>query len=146
MPDVNASSMSDGIAFRVLEFRLSVRPAWQRNDALRLILFSPPRSFRRATLQRGWRLSCAALAFLLRSSNPEVTENILLDDHGKGSRISRRNQDLGSIAFDDPVPVMRAAYLKKFLLDRPKIDKSFVSELLATSDDTAIDGRDYNLK
>ena len=77
----------------------------------------------------------------------EVTEDILLDDDERACGIFRRIQDLGvSIAFDDfGTGYASLTYLKKFPLDRLKIDKSFVRDLRAGSDDVAIVGATISL-
>ena len=61
--------------------------------------------------------------------------------------IFRLIRDLGvRIAFDDfGTGYAGLAYLKKFPLDRLKIDKSFVSKLEANSDDMAIVGATISL-
>jgi EAL domain-containing protein (putative c-di-GMP-specific phosphodiesterase class I) len=77
----------------------------------------------------------------------EVTENILLEDDGRALEIFRLIRGLGvRIAFDDfGTGYAGLAYLKKFPLDRLKIDKSFVSKLEADSDDMAIVGTTISL-
>ena len=77
----------------------------------------------------------------------EVTEDILLEDDEMALDTFRRVQALGvDIAFDDfGTGYASLTYLKKFPLDRLKIDKSFVQELRADSDDAAIVGCTINL-
>ena len=77
----------------------------------------------------------------------EVTEDILLEDDERALETFRRVQELGvQIAFDDfGTGYASLTYLKKFPLDRLKIDKSFVRELRADSDDAAIVGCTINL-
>jgi EAL domain-containing protein (putative c-di-GMP-specific phosphodiesterase class I) len=77
----------------------------------------------------------------------EVTENILLEDDEGALETFNRIQDLGvRIAFDDfGTGYASLTYLKKFPLDRLKIDKSFVSEIRTDSDDAAIVGSTINL-
>jgi EAL domain-containing protein (putative c-di-GMP-specific phosphodiesterase class I) len=77
----------------------------------------------------------------------EVTENILLEDDEASLETFNRVQDLGvRIAFDDfGTGYASLTYLKKFPLDRLKIDKSFVSEIRVNSDDAAIVGSTINL-
>ncbi len=61
----------------------------------------------------------------------EVTENILLEDDEMALDTFRRVQELGvHIAFDDfGTGYASLTYLKKFPLDRLKIDQSFVRDL-----------------
>lgn len=77
----------------------------------------------------------------------EVTEGILLEDDERALAIFDRIQDLGvGIAFDDfGTGFASLTYLKKFPLDRLKIDKSFVQNLRADSDDMAIVGATIGL-
>jgi len=76
----------------------------------------------------------------------EVTESVLLDDE-KARDIFRRIQALGvRVAFDDfGTGYASLTYLKKFPLDRLKIDRSFVRELSVASDDAAIVGSTITL-
>ena len=77
----------------------------------------------------------------------EVTENILLEDDERARGTFRRIQALGvGIAFDDfGTGYASLTYLKKFPLDRLKIDRSFVQELRVDSDDAAIVGSTITL-
>ena len=77
----------------------------------------------------------------------EVTENILLEDDEVALETFQRIQDLGvHIAFDDfGTGYASLTYLKKFPLDRLKIDQSFVRDIRAGSDDAAIVGSTINL-
>jgi diguanylate cyclase (GGDEF)-like protein/PAS domain S-box-containing protein len=71
----------------------------------------------------------------------EVTEHILLpEDDERTCEIFRRLRDLGvRIAFDDfGTGYASLSYLKKFPLNRLKIDQSFVRELKPDSSDAAI--------
>jgi EAL domain-containing protein (putative c-di-GMP-specific phosphodiesterase class I) len=77
----------------------------------------------------------------------EVTENILLEDDEGALETFKRIQSLGvCIAFDDfGTGYASLTYLKKFPLDRLKIDKSFVSNIRTDSDDAAIVGSTISL-
>ncbi|MHC2719001.1 EAL domain-containing protein (putative c-di-GMP-specific phosphodiesterase class I) [Bradyrhizobium diazoefficiens] len=70
----------------------------------------------------------------------EVTEDILLHDEGRVLDMFKRIQELGvRVLFDDfGTGYASLSYLKKFPLDGLKIDRSFVLDLLADSDDAAI--------
>ena len=77
----------------------------------------------------------------------EVTEDILLEDDETALDIFQRIQKLGvKIAFDDfGTGFASLTYLKKFPIDRLKIDQTFVRELKADSDDAAIVGSTISL-
>jgi EAL domain-containing protein (putative c-di-GMP-specific phosphodiesterase class I) len=77
----------------------------------------------------------------------EVTEDILLVDDEKALEIFGRIQNLGvRIVLDDfGTGYASLSYLKKFPIDGLKIDKSFVRELQAGSDDAAIVGSTIGL-
>jgi EAL domain-containing protein (putative c-di-GMP-specific phosphodiesterase class I) len=77
----------------------------------------------------------------------EVTENILLEDDEAALETFQRIQELGvHIAFDDfGTGYASLTYLKKFPLDRLKIDQSFVRDIRSRSDDAAIVGSTINL-
>jgi EAL domain-containing protein (putative c-di-GMP-specific phosphodiesterase class I) len=72
----------------------------------------------------------------------EVTENILLEDDARALAIFQQIQALGvHVAFDDfGTGYASLTYLKKFPLDRLKIDKSFVLKMTSNPDDLAIVG------
>ena len=70
----------------------------------------------------------------------EITENILLDEEKYAVEILTRLRKMGiSIAFDDfGTGYASLTYLKLFPLDRIKIDRSFVKDLLINQDSTSI--------
>lgn len=148
MPVANASSMSDGIAFRVLESACRQGRHWQRNGhALRLSVNLSPSQLKSGDLAARVEAVLCGTGFSPSLLELEVTEHILLDDDERACGIFRRIQELGvSIAFDDfGTGYASLTYLKKFPLDRLKIDQSFVRELRAGSDDAAIVGSTITL-
>ncbi|HKZ95659.1 MAG TPA: EAL domain-containing protein, partial [Hyphomicrobiaceae bacterium] len=70
----------------------------------------------------------------------EVTEHILLEDNDRAAAMLRRIRDTGVvIAFDDfGTGYASLTYLKRFPLDRLKIDQSFVRDMVLNPDDRAI--------
>ena len=89
---------------------------------------SRPRSFNRAILAATVATVLNDTGFAASLLELEVTENILLEDDKVALETFQRIQDLGvRIAFDDfGTGYASLTYLKKFPLDRLKIDKSFV--------------------
>ena len=148
MPAVNASMISDGVALWVMETACRQGRVWQRKGHdIRLSVNLSPSQFQLGDL-------AATVVSVLRNTgfSPsllelEVTESILLEDDERALEIFRLIRDLGvRIAFDDfGTGYAGLAYLKKFPLDRLKIDKSFVSKLEANSDDMAIVGATISL-
>ena len=148
MPLVNASSASDKIALWVMKTACRQGHLWQQQGHdIRLGVNLSPSQFQSGDL-------AATVAAVLRDTgfSPsllelEVTESILLEDDERALAIFDRIQDLGvGIAFDDfGTGYASLTYLKKFPLDRLKIDKSFVRKLRADSDDMAIVGATIGL-
>ena len=105
------------------------------------------RSFSRAIWRRPSARCCSDTGFSPQLLELEVTENILLEDDAMALDTFRRVQELGvHIAFDDfGTGYASLTYLKKFPLDRLKIDQSFVRNLRGDTDDAAIVGCTINL-
>ena len=148
MPLVHASSISSRIALWVMETACKQGRAWQQlgHDVRLGVNLSP------AQMQSGDLAATVAAVLTDTGYSPfllelEVTENILLEDDEGALETFKRIQDLGvCIAFDDfGTGYASLTYLKKFPLDRLKIDKSFVSEIRTDSDDAAIVGSTINL-
>jgi len=148
MPTVNASMISDGIALWVMETACRQGRVWQRKGHdVRLSVNLSPSQFQSGDL-------AATVGSILRDTGfppslleLEVTESILLEDDERALEIFRSIRGLGvRIAFDDfGTGYASLTYLKKFPLDRMKIDKSFVSKLRANSEDMAIVGATVSL-
>jgi diguanylate cyclase (GGDEF)-like protein/PAS domain S-box-containing protein len=141
MPLVHASSQSGRIAAWVLETACRQGEKWQRiGHGVRLGVNLSP-----AQLQSGDLAEAVASKLRETGLSPsllelEVTENIVLEDDQAALEIFRRIRELGvHIAFDDfGTGYASLSYLKKFPLDRLKIDKSFVSDIRQNSGDAAI--------
>jgi diguanylate cyclase (GGDEF)-like protein len=143
MPVVNTSPISVRVAFWVMETACRQALLWQRmGHNVRISV-----NLSASQLQSGDLVTTLATV-LRRTGCPaallelEVTEDILIVDDEKALEIFRRIQDLGvRIVFDDfGTGYASLTYLKKFPLDRLKIDQSFVRELRVDSQDAAIVG------
>jgi EAL domain-containing protein (putative c-di-GMP-specific phosphodiesterase class I) len=148
MPIANASSLSDGIALWVMEATCRQGRLWQsRGHNIRLGVNLAPSQLLSGDLAATVDAMLRETGFSPSLLELEVTENILLADDDSALRIFRRIQDLGvRIAFDDfGTGYASMTYLKKFPLDRLKIDKSFVRDLRANADDAAIVGSTIGL-
>ena len=141
MPIANASSISEGIALWVLETACKQGRLWQRKGYnIRLGVNLSPSQLLSGDLPATVEAILRDTGFSPSLLELEVTENILLADDDGALKMFRRLQDLGvRIAFDDfGTGYASMTYLKKYPLDRLKIDKSFVRELQANTDDAAI--------
>jgi diguanylate cyclase (GGDEF)-like protein/PAS domain S-box-containing protein len=143
MPLVNASPISSRIAQWVMETACRQGRIWeQKGYAVRLGVNLSPSQLQSgdlaSTVRRVLRDTGLSPALL----ELEVTEDILLEDDEAALAIFRRIQDLGvHIAFDDfGTGYASMTYLKKFRLDRLKIDQTFVRGLRTDAHDAAIVG------
>jgi diguanylate cyclase (GGDEF)-like protein/PAS domain S-box-containing protein len=148
MPVANQSAISDRIATWVLETACRQGRRWQRlgHDVRIGVNLSP------SQLEAGDLIASVQQALADTGCTPsllelEVTEDILLVDDEKALEIFRQLQDLGvRIVLDDfGTGYASLNYLKKFPIDGLKIDRSFVMELQADSDDAAIVGSTISL-
>jgi diguanylate cyclase (GGDEF)-like protein/PAS domain S-box-containing protein len=143
MPLVNASPISVHIAQWVLETACRQGRAWeQQGHRVRLGVNLSPSQLQSGDLASTVRQVLKDTGLAPALLELEVTEDILLEDDEAALAIFRRIQDLGvHIAFDDfGTGYASMTYLKKFRLDRLKIDQSFVRDLRTDSNDAAIVG------
>jgi EAL domain-containing protein (putative c-di-GMP-specific phosphodiesterase class I) len=148
MPVVNTSAISERIAAWVLETACKQARSWERAGYnVRVGINLSP-----SQLQSGDLATAVAEVLDDAGLTPallelEVTEDILLLDEQRVLDTFLRIQELGvRIVFDDfGTGYASLSYLKKFPLDGLKIDRSFVLELLADSDDAAIVGSTIGL-
>jgi diguanylate cyclase (GGDEF)-like protein/PAS domain S-box-containing protein len=137
----NASPLSLGIALWVMETACRQGRLWElEGRAVRLGVNLSPAQLQSGDLAATVETVLERTGFLPALLELEVTEGILLEDHERARDTFRRIQDLGvRIAFDDfGTGYASLTYLKKFPLDRLKIDRSFVQELRVDRDDAAI--------
>jgi diguanylate cyclase (GGDEF)-like protein/PAS domain S-box-containing protein len=148
MPVVNTSPISERIASWVLETACRQARVWEQSghDVRVGINLSP------SQLQSGDLASSVKEILDLTGLKPsrlelELTEDILLLDEQRVLDTFQRIQQLGvRVVFDDfGTGYASLSYLKKFPLDGLKIDRSFVLDLLADSDDAAIVGSTIGL-
>ncbi|MDO8401148.1 MAG: EAL domain-containing protein [Bradyrhizobium sp.] len=141
MPVVNMSSMSERIAGWVMETACRQARIWERaGHSIRVGINLSP-----SQLQSGDLAASVAEMLDVTGLTPsllelELTEDILLLDEQRVLDTFLRIQKLGvRVVFDDfGTGYASLSYLKKFPLDGLKIDRSFVLELRADSDDAAI--------
>ena len=148
MPTVNASTISDGLALWVMETACRQGRQWQQQGQdIRLSINLAPSQFQLGDLAATVKSVLKDTGFSPSQLELEVTESILLADDERALEIFRMIRGLGvRIAFDDfGTGYASLTSLKKFPLDRLKIDKSFVGKLRANSDDMAIVGATIGL-
>lgn len=141
MPIVNTSSISERIAGWVLETACRQARIWeQAGHGIRVGINLSP-----SQLQSGDLAASVAGMLDVTGLTPsllelELTEDILLLDEQRVLETFLRIQELGvRVVFDDfGTGYASLSYLKKFPLDGLKIDRSFVLDLRADSDDAAI--------
>jgi diguanylate cyclase (GGDEF)-like protein/PAS domain S-box-containing protein len=141
MPLVNISSISARTSLWIMETACRQGRAWQRaGHDLRLGVNIPPSLIQSGDLATTIESVLKDTEFPPSLLELEVTEDILLEDDERALATFLRVQKLGvQIAFDDfGTGYASLTYLKKFPINRLKIDKSFVHELRAGSNDAAI--------
>jgi diguanylate cyclase (GGDEF)-like protein/PAS domain S-box-containing protein len=141
MPLVNISSISARTSLWIMETACRQGRQWQRNGhAIRLGVNIPPSLIQSGDLATTVEGVLKDTQFPPHLLELEVTEDILLEDDERALQTFRRVQKLGvQFAFDDfGTGYASLTYLKKFPINRLKIDKSFVHELRAGSNDAAI--------
>lgn len=138
---LNESSLSDQVALWVLRTACRQGRRWQqRGHAIRVSVNLSPSQFESGGLAATVAEVLAETGLPPTLLELEVTEGILLSDDALAREIFRDLQKLGvHIAFDDfGTGYASLTHLKKFPLDRLKIDRSFVRELLTDPSDAAI--------
>ncbi len=148
MPVVNTSSISDRIAGWVMETACRRARMWElAGHPVRIGVNLSPSQFQSGDLAISVAEMLEITGLTPSLLELEVTEDILLLDEERVLDIFLRIQKLGvRLVFDDfGTGYASLSYLKKFPLDGLKIDRTFVLELLAGSDDAAIVGSTINL-
>jgi diguanylate cyclase (GGDEF)-like protein/PAS domain S-box-containing protein len=148
MPVINASTISDDVALWIMQTACAQGRIWQqRGYDIRIGVNLSPSQFKSGDLAATVSAVLKETGFAPSLLELEVTEDILLDDDEAALELFRRIQDLGvHLAFDDfGTGYASLTYLKKFPLNRLKVDQSFVRELHAGSSDAAIVGSTIEL-
>jgi diguanylate cyclase (GGDEF)-like protein/PAS domain S-box-containing protein len=148
MPVVNASSISDTIASWVMKTACAQARVWeQAGHNVRVGINLSPSQLQSGDLAGSVREALENTGLTASLLELEVTEDILVVDVQRALEIFLAIQALGvRIVFDDfGTGYASLSYLKKFPLDGLKIDRSFVMELRADSDDAAIVGSTIGL-
>jgi diguanylate cyclase (GGDEF)-like protein/PAS domain S-box-containing protein len=148
MPVVNASSISDTIATWVMKTACAQARVWeQAGHSIRVGINLSPSQLHSGDLASAVKAVLEITGLTASLLELEVTEDILVVDAQRALEIFLAIQDLGvRIVFDDfGTGYASLSYLKKFPLDGLKIDRSFVMEMRADSDDAAIVGSTIGL-
>ncbi|UWU79630.1 EAL domain-containing protein [Bradyrhizobium huanghuaihaiense] len=148
MPVVNTSALSERIASWVMETACRQARAWELSgNSVRVAINLSPSQLDSGDLAHSVAELLKATGLTPSLLELEVTEDILLYDEGRVLDMFKRIQQLGvRVLFDDfGTGYASLSYLKKFPLDGLKIDRSFVLDLLADSDDAAIVGSTIGL-
>ena len=148
MPVVNTSALSERIANWVMETACRQARDWELSgNSVRVAINLSPSQLHSGDLAHSVKPLLEATGLTPSLLEIEVTEDILLHDEDRVLAMFKRIQELGvRILFDDfGTGYASLSYLKKFPLDGLKIDRSFVLDLLADSDDAAIVGSTIGL-
>ncbi|EJN15825.1 PAS domain S-box/diguanylate cyclase (GGDEF) domain-containing protein [Bradyrhizobium sp. YR681] len=148
MPVVNTSALSERIANWVMETACRQARVWELSgNSVRVAINLSPSQLHSGDLAHAVAALLEATGLTPQLLEIEVTEDILLHDESRVLDMFKRIQQLGvRVLFDDfGTGYASLSYLKKFPLDGLKIDRSFVLDLLADSDDAAIVGSTIGL-
>ena len=148
MQVINASSISDSVARWVMKAACTQGRVWQKKGHdIRVGVNLSPLQFKSGDLAETVVSILKDTGFSPSLLELEVTEGIMLEDGDRAYEVLRGIQNLGvKIAFDDfGTGYASLTYLKKFPLNKLKIDKSFVMDLCAHSGDIVIVGATISL-
>ena len=106
-----------------------------------------PAQFKRGDLAGSVAAALAETGFPARRLELEITENVFMENSEENLAILRELKRLGlSISLDDfGAGYSSLAYIRAFLLDKIKIDRSFVAEALQSRESAAIVAAIVNL-
>jgi diguanylate cyclase (GGDEF)-like protein/PAS domain S-box-containing protein len=141
LPVLANTPIADGTARWILQAACRQGRLWeQRGDGVRIAVNLFASQFKTGDLAGAVAGILADTGLSPHLLELEVTENILLDDDERVRGIFQRIRDLGvSLALDDfGTGYASLSYLKRFPLNRLKIDQTFVRDLKPGSSDAAI--------
>ena len=141
MPIVNSCSLSDPVADWVLVTAIHQARKWEEEGhALRVGVNVSPSQLLGGQLHKRVEALLDETGLSPHLLELELTEDILIENTEETVEILSHIQDLGvGIAFDDfGTGYASLTYLKRFPLDRLKIDRSFVMEIQSDKQDKAI--------
>ena len=141
MPAVHSSAFSNDVAWWVMETACRKGREWERQGReIRVSVNLSPSQLQSDDFISGVARVLRTTGFPARLLELEVTEDILLNDDARAAEVFAGLRALGvRLSFDDfGTGYGSLSYLKKFPFDTLKIDRSFVSELRAGTDDAAI--------
>ncbi|MBR1176073.1 EAL domain-containing protein [Bradyrhizobium sp. KB893862 SZCCT0404] len=109
---------------------------------IRIAINLPPSELADHSLAAELRTTCARFDVAASSLELEITEGSLINNIASASETLQRLRRLGAtIALDDfGTGYSSLAHLRRFPLDRVKIDKAFISEIPDSAEDKAIVG------
>jgi EAL domain-containing protein (putative c-di-GMP-specific phosphodiesterase class I) len=116
--------------------------AWQREglDNLNVAVNVSAIQFRFPGLAQTVREACSSCDLDPRFLVLEITEGLVMEDIDKTAKLLQEIKDIGvTISVDDfGTGYSALAYLKRFPIDELKVDRSFVTEIPANGEDSAI--------
>ena len=115
---------------------------WQKSGLapVRIAVNISPRQFRRVDLPALVRSVLHETGYPSELLELEITESIIMDDIGRAIAIMKKIADLGvHLAIDDfGTGYSSLHYLKRFPVERLKVDRTFVKDVLTDPNDAAI--------
>ncbi len=141
LPVLNDGIYSDDVGLWVLESACRQARTWEEDgSALRVGVNLSPSHFRTDDLADTVEKVLTETTLTPSLLELEVTENILLEDDERTVSILSRIREIGvSLAFDDfGTGYASLSHLKRFPLDRIKIDRSFVRDIAIDPEDASI--------
>ena len=142
IPVAEETGLIEQIGAWVLKTACERNRAWQREGlpALRVAVNLSARQFAQANLVSEVARVLDATGLAPGSLELEITESMVMDDPERAIRTLRQLKSMGiALAIDDfGTGYSSLGYLKRFPIDNIKIDRSFIKDIPANSDDATI--------